>query len=96
MPMRIYLIKNLTKYLLKPPSGGFFIGVFIVNKLNNIIRVDIVDQLNPQTCSAVVRFEDQEDVTSSELQILVRGSVKNKDYWMPSVNDAVVCLFSRC
>lgn len=64
-----------------------------MNILNNIIRVGIVDQLNPQTCSAVVRFEDQEEVISSELPILVRGSAVNKDYWMPSINDAVVCLF---
>lgn len=64
-----------------------------MNTLNNIIRIGIVDQLNPGTCSAVVRFEDQEDVTSSELPILVRGSAVNKDYWMPSINDAVLCLF---
>lgn len=64
-----------------------------MNTLNNIIRIGIVDQLNPEACSAVVRFEDQEDVTSSELPILVRGSAVNKDYWMPSINDAVVCLF---
>lgn len=61
--------------------------------LNSLIRVGIVNQVDAQTCSAIVEFEDQDNVITSKLPILVRGSAKNKDYWLPAENEIVLCIF---
>jgi len=34
-----------------------------------------------------------DNLESGELRILQRGGVKNQDYWMPDVDDEVVCIF---
>jgi len=61
--------------------------------LKNLIRVGIVSSTNPEKCTARVAFEDRSAVVSFDLPILVRGSLQNKDYWMPDPGEHVVCLF---
>jgi phage baseplate assembly protein V len=59
----------------------------------NLIRVGIVSSINPEKCTARVAFGDRSNVVSYELPILVRGSLKNKEYWMPDTDEQVVCIF---
>ena len=57
------------------------------------IRVGIVSSTNPEKNTVRVTFPDEDNLVSSELRILQRGGVKNRDYWMPDVDDEVVCIF---
>lgn len=59
----------------------------------DIIRVGIVSATLPEKNMCRVTFPDEDNLVSSELRILHRGGVKNKDYWMPDVDDEVVCIF---
>ena len=61
--------------------------------LKNLIRVGSVSAINPEKCTARVVFADRSEVVSFELPVLVRGSLRNKDYWMPDPGEQVVCLF---
>lgn len=60
-------------------------------------QVDIgrVSAIYPDRATARVLFEDKggEEVVSRELSIVVKGSVRVKDYWMPKVDELVVCIF---
>lgn len=61
--------------------------------MKDFIRVGIVSSINPATCTARVAFGDRANVVSFDLPVLVRGSLKNKDYWLPDPGEQVVCLF---
>ncbi|THD15378.1 baseplate assembly protein [Anoxybacillus ayderensis] len=58
-------------------------------------KTGIVTSIYPDRCTARVKFEDSDDLISAELQIVVRGSLKNKDYWMPKVGEHVFCIFTK-
>ncbi|MDX8367788.1 phage baseplate assembly protein V [Cytobacillus sp. IB215665] len=58
-------------------------------------KTGIVKTIYPDRCTARVAFEDEEDLLSDELQIVVRGSLKNKAYWMPKVGEHVFCSFTK-
>lgn len=64
-----------------------------VSILKNIIRVGRVSAVYPERCTARVAFDDREDLVSYELPMLGRGSLYNKDYWLPDVEELVWCLF---
>jgi phage baseplate assembly protein V len=61
--------------------------------LKNLIRVGRISSTDPTACTARVAFEDKSNMVSYELPILVKGSLQNKDYWMPVPGEQVVCLF---
>ncbi|TEB13358.1 phage baseplate assembly protein V [Pelotomaculum propionicicum] len=61
--------------------------------LKNLIRVGIISSTSPENCTARVAFEDRAAMVSFDLPVLVRGSLQNKDYWMPEPGEQVVCLF---
>lgn len=58
-------------------------------------KTGYVTSIYPERCTARVQFEDQDGLISDELQIVVRGSMKNKDYWMPKVGEQVFCCFTQ-
>ncbi|AYP68508.1 baseplate assembly protein V [Exiguobacterium phage vB_EalM-137] len=62
-------------------------------------QVDIgrVSAIYPDRATARVLFEDKggEEVVSRELSIVVKGSVRVKDYWIPKVDELVVCVFTE-
>lgn len=58
----------------------------------DIVRVGKVSSINSENCTARVVFSDKSDLVSFELPILVRGTLKNKDYWMPVPGEQVVCV----
>jgi len=61
--------------------------------LKNLIRVGRVSSVDPTACTARVAFEDQANLVSYKLPVLVRGSLQNKDYWLPDPGEQVLCLF---
>lgn len=56
------------------------------------IREGIVSTVNHQKATARVYFEDMDDTVSAELKVTMRNTRNTKDYWMPEVEQAVVCL----
>ncbi|KAB2864651.1 MAG: baseplate assembly protein [Exiguobacterium chiriqhucha] len=60
-------------------------------------HVDIgrVSSIYPERATVRVLFEDKggEEVVSRELPIVGRGSVGVKDYWLPKIDEMVVCIF---
>lgn len=59
------------------------------------IKTGIVKTLYPERCTARVMFEDSDNLISAELQVVVKGSLKNKDYWMPDLESEVLCVFTN-
>lgn len=74
-------------------SYSYHKNILLVIKMNNFIRVGIVSVTYPEKNSCRVMFPDNDNLVSGELRILHRGSAKNQDYWMPDVDDEVVCIF---
>lgn len=64
-----------------------------IKTIRNLIRTGIVSSVNEEKCTARVTFQDKDNMTSAEVSPLCRGSMKNKDYWLPDIGEQVVCLF---
>lgn len=58
----------------------------------NLIRMGRVSVSDPDTMTVKVVFEDKDNQLSDALPILVRGSSRNRDYWLPDVGEQVCCL----
>lgn len=63
------------------------------DNMPQIIRYGKVSSVNKKDCSARVIFEDHDDNVSPELRVIVRNTMNKKDYWLPDVDEMVVCLF---
>ncbi|USG67453.1 phage baseplate assembly protein V [Brevibacillus ruminantium] len=61
--------------------------------VKNMIRVGRVSSVYPERSTARVTFEDQTNVVSHELDVIGRGSLLTKDYWLPVPGEQVLCLF---
>lgn len=61
--------------------------------LSELIRVGKVTSTNDEQASARVQFADRDDVVSYDLPVIVKNTLQNKDYWMPDINEQVLCLF---
>ena len=58
----------------------------------NVIRIGRVSVSDPDTMTVKVVFEDKDNMVSDSMPILVRGSSRNRDYWLPDVGEQVCCL----
>ena len=63
-------------------------------KIKSLVREGTVCAVFPEKMTARVTFEDKDDNVSAELPILTTGSAKNKAFWLPDIDDVVVCLFA--
>jgi len=61
--------------------------------LRELVRVGIVTQTYPDKATVRVQMVDVDDTVSYELPVIMRKTLKDKDYWMPDVGEHVVCLF---
>ncbi|HGY2802882.1 TPA: phage baseplate assembly protein V [Citrobacter freundii] len=61
--------------------------------IRQLIRVGVVSDIDEKGVTARVTFDDQDDVTSASLQVIVKNTDENADYWMPDVGEQVLCLF---
>lgn len=57
------------------------------------VRYGKVSSVNLKKCTARVVFEDREDSVSPELPVLQKNTMNCKHYWMPHVDEMVVCLY---
>lgn len=62
------------------------------NFIKNIIRIGRVSSVDINTNTARVAFSDKDDLVSGNLMIVNRGSLANKDYWIPDIDEQVLCL----
>lgn len=68
------------------------------NNIKNMIRVGIVSSVDVANMTAKVMFTDKTDgngapLISANLSILSRGSRKHKEYWVPDIDEQVLCVF---
>ncbi|HEB1405345.1 TPA: phage baseplate assembly protein V [Escherichia albertii] len=61
--------------------------------LRQTIRVGVVSDINDGDVTARVTFDDQDNVTSAKLSVIVKNTDKNADYWMPDIGEQVLCIF---
>ncbi|WP_240198326.1 phage baseplate assembly protein V [Salmonella enterica] len=61
--------------------------------IRQLIRVGVVSDIDEKGVTARVTFDDQDNVTSASLQVIVKNTDENADYWMPDVGEQVLCLF---
>ena len=62
------------------------------NFIKNIIRIGRVSSIDVNTNTARVAFSDKDDLVSGKLMIVNRGSMVDKDYWIPDIDEQVLCL----
>jgi phage baseplate assembly protein V len=63
------------------------------DKLSDIMRVGKVSAIFPKKCTAEVTFEDRGSVVTRELFIVVPYTLKDRAYYMPAVQERVLCFF---
>lgn len=59
----------------------------ILKLVRNIVRVGVINSINPQEGTVKVLFPDKDDIVSDNLPLL------NHEYNMPNIGDQVICLF---
>lgn len=59
----------------------------ILRILMNLIRIGVVNSINPSNGSVKVLFQDKDDLVSAELPLF------DREYYMPEVGKQVVCVF---
>lgn len=62
------------------------------NFIKNIIRIGRVSSIDVSTNTARVAFSDKDDLVYGNLMIVNRGSMVDKDYWIPDIDEQVLCL----
>lgn len=62
--------------------------------LSRMVRVGLVSTVNPSDATVHVVFPDHDYAVSPPLKVIMRGSKATKDFWMPVVDDLVLCLFT--
>ncbi|MBI3584190.1 MAG: phage baseplate assembly protein V [Nitrospinae bacterium] len=62
--------------------------------INELVKVGVITQRYPERCTVKVKLIDVDDTVSYELPVVFRKTLKDKDYWMPDIDEHVVCLFS--
>lgn len=58
-----------------------------------LFRIGVVKSTDPEKATVRVEIEDADKLQSFDLPVIVRNTLKNKDYWMPDIDEQVVCFF---
>lgn len=61
--------------------------------LEDIIRVGNVDSINSKNGTVRVRFPDRDDKVTGELKVIYSKTHRDKDYYMPDIDEIVLCIF---
>lgn len=61
--------------------------------VDQLIRVGKVTSTNDTNLTARVEFKDRSGIVSHNLRVLQKNTRDNKDYWMPDLDEQVLCLF---
>lgn len=62
-------------------------------KIEDIIRIGNVDSVNPSNGTVRVRFPDRDNKVSKELKVIYHKTHKDKYYFMPEINEIVLCVY---
>src|SRR5699024_6698035 len=65
----------------------------LAEKMDSILRVVIIPSIDPVAGTAHVAYKDRSNLLSYDLPVLTKNTVDNKDYWMPDINEQVLCIF---
>ena len=60
--------------------------------IKQLARIGVVSSVDAAAGTARVAFTDLDNTVSQDLRILTRGSKHDKDYWIPDIDEQVVCL----
>lgn len=60
--------------------------------VKNLIKCGVVESFNAENGTAKVVFKDI-SIKSYDLPIMVKQTLKNKDYWIPDIGEPVICIF---
>lgn len=60
--------------------------------LENLFFIGRVSSINPLTGCVTVTRPDKDDKVTGELMVLQRGTASTKEYWLPAVDDQVLCV----
>ena len=63
-----------------------------LRELSNYIFIGIVSQYGKKKGTVIVTRPDQDDRTSAELYVMSRCTHNTKDWWMPDIGEAVLCI----
>ena len=66
----------------------------ILSALADMIFIGNVSSTIPEEGKAVVTRLDREGVVTAPLSVINRGAAHDKDYWMPAIDDQVLCFSS--
>ncbi|KXB85984.1 hypothetical protein HMPREF1867_00943, partial [Veillonella dispar] len=64
----------------------------ILSALADMIFIGNVSSTIPEEGKAVVTRLDREGVVTAPLSVINRGAAHDKDYWMPAIDDQVLCI----
>ena len=64
----------------------------LLRELSKYIFIVIVSQYGKTPGTVIVTRPDQDNRTTAELFVLSRCTKETKDYWMPDINEAVMCI----
>lgn len=65
----------------------------IEEALNNIVRVGTVVNRDPANYRCRVEFKDNDGLVSYWCQVLALRSYKDKYFWIPEIDEMVLCIF---
>lgn len=65
----------------------------LAEALKQAIRVGVVTSTDPAAATVRVKCVDADGLITYPLRVLNHKSVDDKSYWMPDVNEHVLCLF---
>lgn len=57
------------------------------------IRKGLVSSVNRKNCTVRVYFPDWDEKVSDELPVMQKNTLNTKYYWMPEVDEQVICAF---
>lgn len=61
--------------------------------IKKLIRIGTVSSINVDKGTVRVAFVAQDNMVTYELPVITRGSKSNKDYWLPDIDEQVLCIF---
>lgn len=59
----------------------------------SMLRIGEVTSIDPASCTCRVTFDDDDGLTSFDLPVIQRNTLKNSDYHMPDIGEDVLCVF---
>ncbi|GGG32987.1 hypothetical protein GCM10007425_29590 [Lysinibacillus alkalisoli] len=63
------------------------------SKTTPLLRTGTVSSVDKEKATVKVFFEDRDESTSGDLRVVTKNTMHKKMYWMPEVDEQVLCLF---